>query len=447
MKTRNHLTMTTLLLVFLVSSIGWGQMGQMATAAMQKDKKSIPIGFGATVIDGQLWYLVNIAPELSFGKLGIGLDLNLRYGPADSANKKIRTEDFDEGYDYLRIIRYVRWGQKGDYFYIRLGQLDYSRLGHGFIMYNYRNKASYDLRKLGVELDVDFEKFGLESMYSDFAGRGILGLRGHVRPLKFTSAADIPVIGGFETGATFAVDLHKNANKIYVGGTNPVDDRGSLSVFGLDLGLPIISLSMLKSTLYFDYAKITGYGSGMATGIDLNFSGMGLLGISAKYERRFINEKFIPSYFDAQYERDRFVPLDSVNFVSKAMALENAPKMEGYYGELLISILNTFNIVGGYQSPVGIPNAGILHMELQTGDAIPIVQLSAGYDKRNIGRVFVVDNNSILYATVGYKPYPFLLVSMLYEWTFTERKNDNGDVVGYDTQKRVEPKVSLVINF
>lgn len=129
------------------------------------------------------------------------------------------------------------------------------------------------------------------------------------------------------------------------------------------------------------------------------------------------------------------------------MALEHATKMEGYYGEILISILNTFNIVGGYQAPVGIRNAGILHMELQTGDAIPVVELSAGYDKKNIGPVFVVDNNSLLYAQVGYKPYPFLLVSTLYEWTFTERKNENGDVVGYDTQKRIEPKVSLVFNF
>ncbi len=421
---------------------------QMPSASMlQKDKQSIPVGVGATFIDGQLWYLVNIAPELSFGKLGVGLDLNLRYGPADSANKKIRTEDFDEFYDYLRIIRYIRWAQKGDPFYIRVGRLDYSRLGHGFIMYNYRNSASYDLRRFGLELDIDFEKYGFESVYSDFAGRGVLGARGYARPLKFTSAGDIPVIGNLESGLTFATDLHKDANKLFdVTKPDSTDDKGSMSVIGLDLGLPWLSLPMIRSTLYFDYAKIFGYGSGAAVGINFDFSGMGLLTISAKYERRFMGDQFLPSYFDALYERDRYVPLGS-SFVSKATALNAATKTEGYYGELLVSVLNTINVVGGYQSPVGIRNAGVLHMELQTGDVIPILLLSAGYDKRNIGQIFKLDNNSVMYAQVGYKPYPFLLVSMLYEWTWTEDKDAAGNVIGYKQQKRIEPKASLVFNF
>ncbi|MBI4428109.1 MAG: hypothetical protein HY562_03220, partial [Ignavibacteriales bacterium] len=130
-------TKKLLTVVVLSVVVAAGLCGQQMPSAtmLQKDKQTIPVGVGATFIDGQLWYLVNIAPELSFGKLGIGLDLNLRYGPADSANKKIRAEDFDEFYDYLRIIRYIRWAQKGDPFYIRLGRLDYSRLGHGFIMY------------------------------------------------------------------------------------------------------------------------------------------------------------------------------------------------------------------------------------------------------------------------------------------------------------------------
>ncbi|MBI4428517.1 MAG: hypothetical protein HY562_05305, partial [Ignavibacteriales bacterium] len=201
-----------------------------------------------------------------------------------------------------------------------------------------------------------------------------------------------------------------------------------------------------RSTLYFDYAKIIGYGSGAAAGINFDFSGMGLLTVSAKYERRFMGDQFIPSYFDALYERDRFAPFGSA-FVSKAMALNAATKSEGYYGELLVSILNTFNIVGGYQSPVGIKNAGILHMELQTGDAIPILLLSAGYDKRNIGQIFKLDDNSVLYAQIGYKPYPFLLVSMLYEFTWTEEKDANGNVIGFNQQKRIEPKASLVFSF
>ncbi len=417
---------------------------QMPSASMlQKDKQSVPVGFGATVIDGQLFYLINIAPELSFGKLGVGLDLNLRYNPE---TKKLRAQDFDEFYDYVRIIRYVRWAQKGDPFYIRLGRLDYSRLGHGFIMYNYRNSSSYDLRRLGLELDLDFEKYGFESVYSDFAGRGVLGARGYVRPLQFTSAADIPVIGNVETGMTYATDIHRDANRLFTA-PQTSEDKGSMGVFGLDLGLPLLSLPMIKSTLYFDYAKIVGYGNGAAAGISFDFSGMGLFTAALKYERRWMGDQFLPSYFNALYERDRIVKQDSVRFVSKAMELNAVTKSQGYYGEILVSILNTINVVGGYQAPVGVPgNNGILHLELQTGDALPLL-VSGGYDKKNIGPVFTLDNNSVLYAQIGYKPYPFLLVSMLYEWTWTEEKDASGIVIGFKEQKRIEPKVSLVINF
>ncbi len=65
----------------------------------------------------------------------------------------MRSEDFKDAYSYLRLIRYVRYGNKNEPFYARLGTLDYSRIGHGYIVDMYRNSASYDLRKVGVEFD------------------------------------------------------------------------------------------------------------------------------------------------------------------------------------------------------------------------------------------------------------------------------------------------------
>jgi len=432
-------TIATLLSLTLASGILPAQRPPVPAA--QGSSGTIPLGIGGTIIDGQTYYLVNLAPELAFGKLGFGLDLNLRV----STDGKIRKEDFDQGYDYLRMIRYVRWAQKGDPFYIRLGQLDYSRIGHGSIIYNYNNSPSYDLRKVGVALDVNMEKFGAEMLYGDFGGAGVFGLRGYVKPLKFTTFAKLPVVNNMEVGATFAADFHENANRRYLGPGNIIDD-GSLSITGLDVGLPIIDYPIFKTALYFDFAAIGGYGSGAMTGITFNFSGLGLVTLSGKYERQFLGDQFIPAYFDALYERDRFIPLDSVAFTSKAMVLENATGSEGYYGEVVLDFLGTISVVGGYSSPVGVRNAGTIHLELITGNVLPVVQISAGYDKRNVGSVFKVDNNSVLNAEVGYKPYPFMIVSIMYQWTFAERIV-NDQVVGYDTQKRVEPKVSFVYSF
>lgn len=435
-----------LVALFVGITSGLAQTSPAGPGMMMKDKQSIMGGLGFTVIDGQPYYLFNIAPELAFGKIGLGLDINLRFGK----DGKLRKEDFDQGYDYLRMIRYIRYGMKKEPLYARLGTLDYSRLGHGFIVYNYRNSASYDLRKFGMEFDLDFEKFGFESVLSDFGAGGVFGLRGYGRPLKFTRLADIPIIGGFEVGMTYSADFNESANKTWGDATGTLvnaKDGGSLGIFGFDLGLPLLSMPTINSTLYFDYAKIASYGSGTAVGIDLNFSGLGVIGLGARYERRWTGDQFIPSYFDPFYEKERYLPIDTTRFMSKAQILKGVTASEGYYGELTLSILGRFNIVGGYQSPVGVKNRGIMHLEFDPGDVIPGVMLSAGYDKKNVGRVFKLDNNSLFFILVGYKPMPFLFVSTMYIWTFTEDKDPNGNVIGYKSQKRIEPKIGFVISF
>lgn len=438
------------LLVLSFPDRGLGQNQDPSRYGMLRQQQMMTGGIGLTSIDGNPYYLIFLRPELTFGKIGLGLELNLRVGE----DGKLRKEDWDETYDYFRIIRYLRYGLKRDPLYARAGALDYARLGHGSVVYLYRNSPSYDLRRIGLELDADFGDFGFESIYSDFGAEPLIGLRSYVRPLQLTEAAAIPILGNMEVGATYAADLHPNAdisNSVDALGRTVQRNNGTLSIIGIDIGFPLLSLDILNSTLYADYAKILEYGSGVALGIDLNFSGLGAVTLAAKYERRFNGDQYLPSYFDAFYEKERFVshndPAANTILQSKANTLRKTKSSEGYYGELWVSVLGTLNIVGGYYSPVGVRNAGILHLELETGNALPGIYLSGGYDKKNVGSVFKVDNNSILHGQVGYFPYPFLLVSMLYEWTFVEDKDEFGIVRGYKTQKRVEPRVGFMFYF
>jgi hypothetical protein len=428
-------------LCMLFALTATAQMNQAAASFMgQKNGGSLPIGFGATFIDGETYYLVSVMPDLSFGKFGLGLDINLRI---NSTTGKIRPGDYNKFSDYLRIIRYVRWAQKGDPLYIRLGQLDYSLLGHGSIIYDYNNCASYDLRRTGVEFDVDLEKYGFESVYSDVTDKGLLGMRGYVRPLKFTSLAKIPVINNFEVGATYARDLNNNATskRDSTSPTQLYSGNGGLSIYGFDLGLPILSYSAIKSSLYFDYAKIANYGHGTSVGINLTLNGMGLLTLKGKYEYRFNGDEYIPAYFNALYELDRF----SSSRGSKSDTLQYIKANRGYYGELMISILNTINILGAYQAPAPNDNEGVMHAELRLPKMAGIV-IRGAFDKTNIGRVFVPEH-TILSAEIGYMPVQYLLVSMLYQRTFSDR-DANGNPLGYFVkQDRVEPKVSVVFDF
>ena len=82
---------------------------------------------------------------------------------------------------------------------------------------------------------------------------------------------------------------------------------------------------------------------------------------------------------------------------------------------------------------------------------MPVV-VRGGYDKINIGsesQILKVDNNSIMYFEFGYKPLPYLLVSMLYKWTFTPIRDSNNNIIDYQPQKRIEPRVSFIypLNF
>jgi len=122
-------------------------------------------------------------PEIAYGKLGLGLDLglNYRFTGGDGNDFAVRKEDWVPSGDrsllevYLAKLAYLRWAQKGDPLYARLGSLDDATLGNGFIVGGYANTRYLpDLRLVGVQLDVDgeivgFPYLGLETLAGNLA--------------------------------------------------------------------------------------------------------------------------------------------------------------------------------------------------------------------------------------------------------------------------------------
>ncbi|MCB0750500.1 MAG: hypothetical protein KDC52_03395 [Ignavibacteriae bacterium] len=411
-------------------------------------------GFGMTWIDDKPHYSFHLFPEVAFANIGIGLDLNLEF----DASGKLRSENFNEFSDYLSIIRYVRYGLKNDPFYARLGALDYATLGHGSIMYMYNNRPSFDARKIGLELDIDFTTFGFETVYGSFGESGVAGLRGYIRPLLLTTLADVPVIGNLELGASFVSDFNEYAG-VTSGEIDPqtnkfnaTNDEGSVSVIGFDIGLPIIRSGIFGFDLYFDYAQIIDYGSGTALGGIFNFSGMGLVEARAKLERRFNGDDYIPSYFNSFYEIERFQVIPESDAVtSKIQILQNGINVgNGYYGELLISFINSFYVFGSYQRLDDDPKSGILNLRADISPEGGSYVARAGYDKINIQDekdLFTLDNRSYLFTEVGYKPSPYILVSIVYNWTFKPIRDINDNIIEYKPQKRIEPRISFIYPF
>lgn len=409
---------------------------------MDEPSNSFNGGFGITWIDGTAFTTFTIAPEFAFGKFGVGLNIELLFN--NSEGFKFRKDGWDKGAGALRMIRYLRWGLKHDPVYVRVGSLQSATLGNGFIMGYYSNEANYDYRKIGLEFDLDFKYFGLETVTSNLGNLEIIGGRLYVRPLMTT---DIPIIKNFEVGGTYVTDLNPD---------NLKDTRDSFSEWGLDIGLPLLKLSYLNWKIYADYAKINNFGDGTAVGTSVSIPNfIGMFGIYAKLEKRFLNDQFLPNYFNTLYELERrnlpasYYPVEpgSTPFIlSKADYLKTVGKTEGIFGELAGQILGKIRLAGSYQHLNKTPNGGILHLEARSRDLIPSVQLLYTYDKVGIETfkdVRTLDYRSVAIGEIGYKLYPFLYVTLQYRWNWV-RDAESGE---YKSQERFQPGMRFSIDF
>jgi hypothetical protein len=321
---------------------------------------------------------------------------------------------------------------------------------------NYNNSPSFDSRKIGLQLNMNYGRAGFQSMYGDFGEAGVVGLRPFVRPLQFTSLADLPVLNNIEVGLTYAADYNKYANVDYAtpmaialfpGPAPTLAGNGSLNIIGADLGIPVVMGDVAGLELYADFTKIIDFGSGVATGVLFRLDGIPLLNVQARLERRFNGEHYLPSYFNSFYELERFN--QSISAAKSLILRAATASTKGVYGDLLVRVINTFDIYGSYDKTDNVPNSGNFHLwtELAPMDAPLLARM--GYDKvriKDLADLVVTDDRSLLFAEIGYKPYPFLIVSMVYRWTYAPVRLGD-DIVGYVTQRRVEPKVEFVYAF
>ena len=440
-------TVFSALLVLLVCvSLSHGQIAEGGLSYMGSNSNILYGGLGLTTIDSETgsntYFNVHLRPELTFGKLGVGLNINLLF---NSQTGELRSEDWDEPVDFLKQIRYVRWGRKFDPLYVKAGILDAARLGHGSIVNYYSNASSWDNRKFGAAFDMDFGMFGFETLTNNFANAELIAGRAYVRPLK--EAVPIPVLRNFTIGGTYSRDFDPD-------GQNETDD--GVTVYGADAELPVIRNSTFGLYFYYDWSQIYGYsyleqqsrtfGTGQFAGVAADVGSiLGLAEFHAKFERRWLGKEFMPAFFDAFYEVQRY----QEGGLRKAdMLLDITEERTGWFGEFWGKLLDDrVRVIGMYSFLDDVDESGQLHFELNAPDLVPMLAMHATYDKigiETIGDVFTLDYRSIARAGVGYKINPFLIMYLDYIWTFEETYPGSNT---YQPQERFEPKLVLAYKF
>ena len=212
---------------------------------------------------------------------------------------------------YLPKILYVRYGLRGyDPLYVKLGSIKDFTLGNGFVVGDYSNMRFLPTTRIfGAQLGLDgnvigFPYAGIELLTGNLARFDVMGGRFFIRPLAGTG---LPVFKAMQIGATAVVDIDPY---LYGNAEGAPDSTATpLYVFGGDLTAPIIGGMLFSLTAHLDGAYEPNKSMGFMGGV-----GGRLLGIFT-YDAglRYLQKRFIPTYFDENYDLYRAMRYDVMN--------------------------------------------------------------------------------------------------------------------------------------
>ncbi|MCX7039837.1 MAG: hypothetical protein NT005_12000 [Spirochaetes bacterium] len=427
-----------LLLSGLLAGIAFAQEGEAPAAA--KPTFGLGLGIGVQTFNepsGSVTYQsLSLSPDLAFGKFGIGLAVTLNYRFTGAANSfEVRLADWwPQAPDpvtfqtvaaiYLPKISYVRWGEKGDPLFVKLGSINDSTLGNGFIVGNYANTLFLPSNRLfGLNFDMDgslfgFPYVGLETMTGNLAELDVIGGRLYVRPLAGTK---IPILKNLEFGGTVAADREPDLYYATTTAAAPV------LAFGGDVRLPVIFIKNVFSLVTFgDVASTPKGASDRAWG--------GMVGLGGKFfsfltygaQLRMLGDDFIPVYFDATYDLLRNVQYDLVQatgFSDASMGWMASLGTSFFDDKFVFKVSLDAPFVAPVTDPADL-SAIVKNPHLRgtftIGEGIipglPGISLDASYDKKGItdftstppGGLFN-PTNAAIQAKLNYKSGPAVL--------------------------------------
>jgi hypothetical protein len=436
----------TLLIAFLASSMlslysqdkppAGSDLANIDPQAMLADSiSSFKASFGITQIGGETYAGLRVQPEFRIGKLvGFGLDIPVQF---NINTGEFRSEEFKGGIEMVRLIRYVALGKKKETpFYLRTGDLTGVSLGYGTLINNYGNSPSFEDRKWGINMDLNFKGiFGVEALYSDIKGSNLFGVRPYVRPLRTTG---IPIIKSFEIGGSYVGDKGKNdSTAIYL-------QQDGMSAMAFDAGITFLNtgfikligygqtswLNKIKSTELSDTLATLGLtykkGSGTSVGLSAQMKLTTAFMLDARIERLWFNDNYTPQFFDAIY---------AINKDAKILSLGSAEGKQGIYGNLGLSLFNKFRLSGALMMPdqVSIESPALVQVGLDA-TRLGKVTIGAHYIKGgliDLSDAFTLDERSLLNANFAYQIASFLYVGVDYKWTFAKLEDGSVEATDY----------------
>lgn len=327
---------------------------------------------GIIQFKGDNFFKVGLSPDLQFGPVGLGLDLNLYF--ALNKDKNVPSELPFLAFRMISYDHYDIWG-------VKWGRLTNLKYGQGLLM------DRYDSGSAGSP-EFTTSKAALEAYYNA-APYGVKGL--------YTATNLKAVRGTYNVGDTVAF------GKPLIIGANYIDDSDGVfndtittanavspaqSGYSIDACVPIFG-DTLKG--YTEYAKLTNHGDGAAIGFGGSFGPS----FSYKLEYRILGADFIPGLYNNMYEA-------ATGNIMKE--LSPTSPINGILGDIEISFPGDYVkmelMYESYESRTPLLSGALGWRKI--GPTIGVINYIKSFTNPDGGRV----NASIFYEDFPYVPFP-----------------------------------------
>lgn len=376
---------------------------------------------GVSLIGSQWRALAWLNLEAARYPFGVRMSGNIRQGPLGRY-----TPDWDEAYDVLRLIQFVRI--QTDHLYARIGSIRDMRHGIGHIVNHYNSSTSWDSRTIGVELAWAGKILKLNGFSSDLLLNNLVGAR---------ASLDLPSVGIL--GVNYANHTPTN-----------------LEAWSLDLQHPLFETGRIVFAPYISYAWYTEHGDGLAFGADISSSDfLDLLSFKLRVGAFYSSRHFIPGYigtlFSVSNPQNRIVRSDADlnNIVPEdysGIVLRQARGVNDLLTEFQLQIRESFWIAYSWRRHFGAQPLSELYFRLfMRGGAY--FNLEVGIDRLGERKFLDVfspfsEQSALTFATdVNIRKSIFLRVEARYTFEPVESS------LHYLVQRRFEPTLGLRTTF
>ncbi|MAV89135.1 MAG: hypothetical protein CMG05_00680 [Candidatus Marinimicrobia bacterium] len=426
--------------------------------------------FGAATIDGKIYNQISFRPEITYNKLGIGLDVNI-YIDANGEiySKNWMFNNLDTSLETIMDkIYYLRWGNRNDDFYFRAGSLPSITLGYGALVERYSNSLEYpQVKKLGLNLIAGNDKVKFEYVHSDFKSTpGLIALETKFNlssrsNVFITLAHDINQLSRLdeipsnrsesdwidwcqELEQVLELNLECSSTYNLIENQSPYEGKNPIS--GISIGADYVLSD--KISVYSEWAQLIGKtDNDQNLGNGIIFPGLSYRFKNGKFNlegRHILSNNFMFNYWDRSYDIQRTINssnnFNNNDFYTKESSLNQYETMNGIYSYFSYDILRIMNFLVGYQyliKDVNTYKSFSSSINVNPNLITKVKKIEFFYQNNNVTNPFKLGLSSIHGYDIGVEASDRMTIT--YQSRTTYRLGENGEfepirIMQLDTQ-------------